>query len=194
MHIPFIGLVNFGIFYVIILVPIGIAVASNLTNMLAGFNGLEAGMGAVMFAAISFIALTRGDINMAMLSLPMLGALLAFLVFNWYPAKVFPGDIGNLSIGTMLAACVIVGNFESAGAILVVPYVLDFFIKLVNKFPKTPGQYKGGKLFAPGGKVKGLVHLVMSLAGGISEKGLVLTLMLFEVLCALVAIGLYAHF
>jgi len=194
LDLPFMGPVNFGIFYVLILVPLGIAVMSNLTNMLAGFNGMEAGMGIIMFAALSVISLSQGNVSMAILSLSMLGALLAFIVFNWYPAKVFPGDIGNLSIGTMLAACVIVGNFESAGAILSIPYVLDFFVKLVNKFPHTPGTYKNGKLYAPEGRVRGLVQLVMKLSNGISERNLVMFFIATELVFALIAIAVYVRF
>ncbi len=49
MAIPLFGSVDLGIYYILVLVPIGIAVASNLTNMLAGFNGMETGMGIVIF-------------------------------------------------------------------------------------------------------------------------------------------------
>ncbi|MBU4450760.1 MAG: hypothetical protein KKE35_05650, partial [Actinobacteria bacterium] len=46
MRIPFGGLIDFGIFYSLALVPLGITGAANAVNMLAGFNGLEVGMGA----------------------------------------------------------------------------------------------------------------------------------------------------
>jgi len=49
MSVPFIGYLDFGIWYIVLLIPLGVAVASNLTNMLAGFNGMEAGMGVVMY-------------------------------------------------------------------------------------------------------------------------------------------------
>src|SRR3989344_3052078 len=42
MAVPFVGRVDFGIFYPLIFIPIGIVGASNATNMLAGINGLEA--------------------------------------------------------------------------------------------------------------------------------------------------------
>ena len=45
VSLPFIGSFDFGIFYIIVLIPLGVTVAANLTNMLAGFNGMEAGMG-----------------------------------------------------------------------------------------------------------------------------------------------------
>ncbi len=195
IHIPFIGQFDFGFFYIFLLIPLGVTVSSNLTNMLAGFNGMEAGMGSVMFATTLLLAFANGSIEMAMISAAMLGALLAFLRFNWYPAKVFTGDIGNLTIGAALAAAVIIGNLESAGAILVIPYVLDFFIKAYNRFPSTKwwGSLRAGKLYTLESRVRGLAQLVMKLSGGISEQKLVLTFIAAEGLCALLAILLYGR-
>ena len=117
------------------LIPVGVAVASNLTNMLAGFNGLEAGMGIVVFGAMTILAVAHGSTDMALISISMMAALAAFMVFNKNPSSVFPGDVGNLTIGAALAAAVIIGNFDTAGAILMIPYVIDFFIKAYNRFP-----------------------------------------------------------
>jgi UDP-N-acetylglucosamine--dolichyl-phosphate N-acetylglucosaminephosphotransferase len=193
--VPFFGPVDFGYFYIALLIPLGIAVSSNLTNMLAGFNGMEAGMGCVIFATTLLLALVNGSVEMAMISAAMLGALLVFLRFNWYPARAFTGDIGNLSIGAALAVAVILGNMESAGAILVVPYVADFFIKAYNRFPSTKwwGELKGGKLYPLDGKVRGAAQLVMRLSGGISEQRLVLSFIAAEALCALAAILLFGR-
>jgi len=191
MTIPFIGLVDFGIFYIIVLIPIGVAVASNLTNMLAGFNGMETGMGVVIFSAISLLALMKGSVEMALISLSMLAALLAFLRFNIYPARIFPGDVGNLTIGAALATAVIVGNLESAGAILMVPYIIDFFIKAYNRFPKSFGEYRDGKLYPPDGKIKGLVHFVMKMFNGMNEQNLVLFFVGLEAIFAIAVLVIF---
>jgi len=192
LTIPFIGAIDLGLIYIFVLIPIGIAVASNLTNMLAGFNGLETGNGIIIFATMAILAFSHGAIEMLVLFIPMLGGLFAFLFFNKYPAKVFPGDVGNLTIGAALAAGVIVGNFETAGAILLVPYVVDFFIKLYNKFPSREwwGEFRDGKLY-PVGKVKGFAQLVMQKAGGISEKNLVMFFIFLEMMFGLVVLFLY---
>lgn len=194
ISLPYFGTVDFGIIYIVILIPLGITVSANLTNMLAGFNGMEAGMGAVMFAAVLFLSIANGSVEMGLLSSAMLGALAAFLRFNWYPAKIFIGDIGTLLIGATLAVSVIIGNLESAGAILVIPYLADFFIKAFNRFPSREwwGELdRKGDLHPVGGKVRGLCQLVMKATGGISEQRLVLAFILAEGLCALAAIFLY---
>lgn len=180
--IPFIGMVDFGILYIIVLLPLGVAVASNLTNMLAGFNGIEAGMGTVIFACMCIIAWIHGSPEMLVLFVPMLGALLGFLPKNWFPASVFPGDVGTLTIGAVLATGVIIGNLESAGALILLLYVLDFLIKLPNKFPKTFAGIKYGKLVAPSGKPRGLVDIVLKLSGGMGESRLVLLMMGLQLL------------
>jgi len=195
MAVPFIGELDFGLFYLLVLVPIGIAVASNLTNMLAGYNGLEAGMGIIIFSVASIIAYHSNATVSSFLFLSFLGALIAFFLFNRYPAKVFPGDVGALSIGATLATGVIIGNMESAGALLLLPYVVDFFIKLANKLPSKEwwGEYKGGKLYPVGGKVRGFCQLVMKLANGISEQNLVLVFFAIEALVGIIVLLLFLH-
>ena len=196
VSLPFIGSLDFGIFYIIVLIPLGVTVAANLTNMLAGFNGMEAGMGSVIFACVALLAVANGSTEMGLISVAMLGALLAFLRFNWYPARVFIGDIGTLLIGGALAVAVIVGNLESAGAILVIPYLLDFVIKAKNRFPSTQwwGECgKDGKLRPLGGKVRGLCQLVMKMTGGITERKMVLLFIAAEGLFALLAILMYGR-
>ncbi len=48
----------------------------------------------------------------------MVGALLAFLWFNWYPAKVFPGDTLTYSVGALVACIAILGDMEKIAVIL----------------------------------------------------------------------------
>ncbi len=196
VNLPLIGPVAFGAIYIWVLVPLAVAVCSNLTNMLAGFNGMEAGMGIVIFAALSLLAASHRSYEMLFICLSMLGGLVAFLWFNRYPAKVFPGDVMNLTVGVAVATAVIIGNLETAGVILMAPYILDFFIKAYNRFPHTFQELKGQKLYPKFGQVKGLVHVVMKLAGqgGITEKNLTRAFVAMEVVCALVALALYYKF
>jgi len=193
MFIPFIGIVDFGILYLLILVPVGIAVASNLTNMLGGFNGLETGMGIIMFSVAAFIAYAHGQAVPLFILISFLGALAAFYAFNSYPSRAFPGDVGNLSIGAALATAVIVGNMESVGALLLLPYVADFFIKAVNRFPSKEwwGEYRNGKLYPVGGRIRGLCQMIMWMANGISERDLVISLFAIETVVGTIVLLLY---
>jgi len=191
IRIPFMGLVDFGIFYPLVLVPLGITGAANAVNMLAGFNGLEVGMGVVAVGSLAIIAYLIGQTTALIILMAALGALIATLYYNWYPAKILVGDVGTLSIGAVIASAVIIGNYETAGVIIIIPFVVDFCIKAKNHFPYSFGIYKDGKLYCPDGGPVGLCQLIMKVAGGISEKNLVLVLMGIEAVCGVAAILFY---
>jgi len=101
--------------------------------------------------------------------------------------------VGTLTIGAALATGVIIGNMESAGALMLILFVLDFFIKLVNKFPSSKwwGEIKGGKLYPVEGKVRGLCQLIMKKANGISEKNLVLLMIFAQAVVGLAVLLLF---
>jgi UDP-N-acetylglucosamine--dolichyl-phosphate N-acetylglucosaminephosphotransferase len=191
MKFPFFGNINFGLLYTLVIIPTEVTIAANAINMLAGFNGLEVGMGIIVVGSLAIIAYFLGKINLLVILLAALGALLATLYYNWYPAKILIGDVGTLSIGAIIAAVVIMGNLEIAGAILLIPYIIDFLIKAKNHFPYSFGMYKEGKLYCPEGGPVGLGQLIMKICGGITERNLVLVLMGIETLFGVVAISLY---
>ena len=193
MRIPFMGMIDFGIYYSLVLVPLGITGAANAVNMLAGFNGLEVGMGVVAVGSLAIIAYLIGETTALIILLAALGALVATLYYNWYPAKILVGDVGTLTIGAVVASAVIIGNYETAGVILMIPYVMDFLIKAKNRFPGKNwwGTYKDGKLYCPDNGPVSLCQLIMKVCGGISERNLVLVLMGIEVVFGVVAILLY---
>jgi len=190
MLIPFIGSVDFGLFYTLLLIPIGITGASNVTNMLAGFNGLEAGMGSVACLSLGLIALFLGRTESAIILFAMLGALLAFLYYNWFPAKVFIGDVGTLTIGAVLASSVIIGNYEMAGVVVIIPYAMDFLIKASNGFPSSNwwGEYQNGLLYFRGKRPLGLCQTLMKMTGGISERNLTVLLIGLEGVFGVIAL------
>lgn len=190
MHFPLIGVVELGLIYPLILIPIAITGASNATNMLAGFNGLEAGLGAVMLGTIGIVSYSAGRTEAVILSFAMLGALLAFLKYNWYPARIFIGDIGTLIIGATVAVSVIAGNIEKIGIILILPFVLELYLKARGRFNSQSWcKLQDDKLICPKRhEIHGLGRLVMYLTGGIKEKPLVITLILMESVFAIIAL------
>jgi len=195
MKIPGLEIINFGIFYSLILVPLGITGAANAVNMLAGFNGLEAGMGIVAIGSLAIIAHLMGQTTSFIILIAALGTLLATLYYNWYPAKILVGDVGTLTIGAIIASAVIIGNYEAAGVILMIPYMVDFLIKAKNNFPAKNwwGTYKDGKLYCPDSGPVGLCQLIMKVWGGISERNLVLVLMGIEAILGVIAILVYVY-
>jgi UDP-N-acetylglucosamine--dolichyl-phosphate N-acetylglucosaminephosphotransferase len=191
LNLPLLGYVDFGLLYPLVFVPLGVTGAANAMNMLAGFNGAELGMGAVAFLTLTLIAFSLGNLTVALVLLAALGATAACLYYNWYPAKVFIGDVGTLTMGAVLASAVILGNVDTAGVILVLPHMVDLALKVAHGFPKSFGIYRDGKLYCPGSGPVGLGQLIMKLSGGISERNLTLVLVGLETLMGLITLWLF---
>jgi phospho-N-acetylmuramoyl-pentapeptide-transferase len=102
---------NLGLLYLpfLIFVVIGTSNAVNLTD---GLDGLAAGTTAIAFGAYAIIALLGTKYDVAVFCAAMVGGVLAFLVFNAHPAKVFMGDTGSLAIGGALAAVAVLTKTE----------------------------------------------------------------------------------
>lgn len=76
---------------------------SNAVNLTDGLDGLVAGTASIAFAAYGVLAIMQEETGIALFTFSVTGALLGFLVFNKYPAKVFMGDTGSLALGGALA-------------------------------------------------------------------------------------------
>ncbi|MEE8167946.1 MAG: glycosyltransferase 4 family protein [Candidatus Hydrothermarchaeales archaeon] len=146
---------NLGIIYLLAL-PLLFAIACNFTNMLAGFNGLEVGTGAIASLGIALLALLNNAQASFALAFTMFCVLLAFLYYNRYPARAFPGDVGTLPIGAALFTAVILGKFELAGSLVFVPYAIDaalkyFSVGVMTRESQKPTLVREGKLYTPEG-------------------------------------------
>jgi UDP-N-acetylglucosamine--dolichyl-phosphate N-acetylglucosaminephosphotransferase len=133
MILPIIGSVDLGLLYPLLVIPVGVVGAANGFNMLAGYNGLEAGLGVIILSTLGFVSWMTGNSWVAMLSFSMVFALLAFLRYNWYPAKIFPGDTMTYSVGALIACVAVFGNMEKIAVVLFIPYVVDFLLPLRAK-------------------------------------------------------------
>ncbi|RME55034.1 glycosyl transferase family 4, partial [Candidatus Woesearchaeota archaeon] len=136
MTIPFIAKVNLGLLYPLLIIPIGISGAANGFNMLAGYNGLEARMGIITLSALGYLSWITDKGWVAVMAFSMVAALIAFYIFNRFPAKVFPGDTMTYSVGALIAIVAILGNLEKVALILFIPYFIQFFLKLRGTFRK----------------------------------------------------------
>jgi phospho-N-acetylmuramoyl-pentapeptide-transferase len=94
--------IDIGWFYIPIAVFIIVAM-SNAVNLTDGLDGLAGSIAAVAFTAYGVIAFLQGQIWLVAFVFTVVGALLAFLWYNAYPADLFMGDIGSLAIGATLA-------------------------------------------------------------------------------------------
>lgn len=170
--IPFFGRYDIGLLFPLLFVPIGIIGASNGFNMIAGYNGLEAGMGMIILSALGYLSWTTGSGWVAVMAFCMAFALLAFLIFNRYPAKVFPGDTLTYSVGTLIAIVAIFGNVEKFALILFLPYFIEFALKARGRMQKESFArvMSEGTLARPYRKYYGIEHIAIDVANRIKGK------------------------
>ena len=124
-------LTKYGIFGYGFLLLLGTSII-NFINFMDGIDGLVCGSMIMIFLTLN------GEIHFL---LPIIGTLCSFLYFNWYPSKIFMGDIGSLFLGTFLASLIFKSSFGAVGIlkilILCSPLLLDalvcIFRRLINK-------------------------------------------------------------
>lgn len=157
----------------------------NFANMLAGFNGLEIGTGAIAMLGISASAyLLNAKLSM-LISLSFLTSLLAFLYYNKYPARVFPGDSGTLIIGAALFLAIYHGKLYFQGFLILIPYIFDASLKFISagimtRESQKPTIVKNGLLFAPEKSNLSLPRLILKIRP-MREKELVFSIWLIEI-------------
>ena len=186
MALPFIGVVDFAILYPLLIIPIGFIGASNIVNMLGGFNGLEAGMGVVYTSSLGLYALINNRTEAAILLFTASVALLAFLRYNWYPAKILSGDSLTYLLGSLIAAGVIIGDMQRAGLIVMLPFIIEFALKARSRFKASCiGKLReDGKLDPPyGKKIYSWTHVLMNL-DKLHERDVTITLIFIQVFFA----------
>lgn len=101
--IPFIGNFEIG-YWMVPLFIFAIVATSNAVNISDGLDGLAGGLLSAAFGAFGIIALVQNQHNLAAFCFTVLGALLAYLWFNVYPARFFMGDVGSFAWGRLLAS------------------------------------------------------------------------------------------
>jgi len=189
MAIPFIGSVDFGILYPLLLIPVGVVGASNMVNLLGGFNGSESGMGIVYLVSLGLYALMYESLGYVIFLISF-AALIGFIKYNWYPAEILPGDSLTYLLGSIVAAGVIVGNMEKIGIIIMGPFIIEFFLKLRSKFKATClGKLKNDNRLDPpyGKKIYSWTHIIMNFRR-FTEKQVTMFLILIQIFFVIIAV------
>lgn len=189
---PLVGVVDFGLVYPIVLVPLGVACAANGFNMLEGFNGLGAGLGIIMAAGLGIMALAADRLTGLAILFPLVGALGGFLWFNVYPARIFPGDTMTLVVGAVLGSAVILSGLEFWGALLFLPHVVEFFLKATGGFKAESFASRvdeDGRLHYDG-PIQSLTHFLLR-TGRETESSLVFKMWMMFGLYTVLVVGAF---
>ncbi len=178
--VPFLGLLDLGLLYPLILIPLGVVGAANMVNMLGGFNGMETGMGLVYMGMLSAYAYVNGRTIASLIAGVAFFSLLAFYYYNKSPAKILPGDSLTYFLGGTLACVAILGNIERAALIVSIPFFIEFFLKSRKKFKAhSYGYCKDNKICSLYKKIYSIPHF-FTRTGRFSEKQIVYFMIFIE--------------
>lgn len=143
--LPYFGKIEFGIFgyFITILWIVGV---TNAINLIDGLDGLSAGVSIIVLSTIGVLAFFGGKTLIFTMVVVTVAATLGFLIYNFYPAKIFMGDTGALLLGYLIAVISLLGLYKSVTLfsfivpvlILGVPIFDTFFAivrRVVNKKP-----------------------------------------------------------
>lgn len=135
IHVPFIGDFSIGWWYIPLFIFIIVATAFSV-NEIDGLDGLSGGTLLASFAAFGAIAFVQGREDLAGFCAAIVGALLAFLWFNIYPAKYFMGDTGAMSLGVTLGIVAMLTNSVGFLPIIGLLFVLESLSVIIQSLSK----------------------------------------------------------
>jgi len=118
---------------------------TNAINLIDGLDGLASGVSGIAIGTILIMAIIMGFTPVILLSTLLLGGIIGFLRYNFYPAKIFMGDSGSLFLGFCLAMLSLISFKQVTLVSFVIPLLIigvplsdTFFAiirRLVNKKP-----------------------------------------------------------
>lgn len=120
----------------------------NIVNWLDGIDGLAGGVGVIGFLTLFFLSISDlvNQPPLGVISIAATGAILGFLFFNFYPAKIFMGTSGSMFIGFLLAVISVFSGAKLAtlALVLVIP-ILDAVWVIVRRIRKNLSIFQGDK-------------------------------------------------
>jgi UDP-GlcNAc:undecaprenyl-phosphate GlcNAc-1-phosphate transferase len=124
--------------------------AINAMNLIDGLDGLAAGVGALAALSLACVGIVRGEHDVSVLALALVGATAGFLPYNFPRARVYLGDVGSTFIGLALGATALLENRKATAALtLLLPLialgvpVLDTLLAVVRRAARGRSPLRG---------------------------------------------------
>ena len=163
-------------------------VLMNAINLIDGIDGLASGICVIVCMVLLVVGINESNSIVIALSSFLLAGNLAFLRFNFYPAKIFLGDTGALFNGLILAAISTAGTRQYKGITsmtLIIPLSV-LAVPLIDMFLAIFRRIRGGNnIFTP--DKRHLHHIMLSF--GLSQRTVALIVYIITILFGLIAIG-----
>lgn len=159
----------------------------NAINLIDGLDGLAAGITCIVSIVLAIVGFMSNNLLVLSLTMLLLGSNLAFLKFNFYPAKIFMGDTGSLIIGLNIAAISTAGVTAYKGITtmtLMVPIIV-MAVPLIDTILAVFRRIGKRNIFLP--DKAHLHHYLLRL--GLPQKAIALLTYFITFLFGLAAIG-----
>jgi len=151
----------------LMMVPLLMASASNALNLHDGMDGLAGGTSLLVFITMSImLAVIPGAQALSWVAAAAAGAILAFLLFNKYPAKIFMGDTGSLFIGALMAGLVAYGGL----LLWFIPLALIYIVETLSVICQV-AYFKLTKAYTPEKPMSALTLAIYKLQNKLPGEG-----------------------
>lgn len=158
---------------------------TNSINIIDGLDGLACGVSFIALVTFLILGLRQNLGVLSLISIALAGSMLAFLRFNFYPAKIFLGDSGSTFAGFMLASVGALWVLNSGNAFFIFIPIIILALPIFDTLFAIWRRYRGHHPIFQADK--GHLHHRL-LARGISHKNIVLILWGVSAICSLIAL------
>ncbi len=147
--LPFIGFIDFGVWYFYLIIPLVVMIVTNTVNMLGGFNGLESLCPAIILIGLMAVSQMISTTSYLL----MLGPIIFWLILTALnlQGKIFVGNSGSFAIGMTIASFAVIADVKLSLIVSIIPYIFNSSLILLTVFfthKKALITFKDGKLEA----------------------------------------------
>ena len=175
-------LLGYLLYPILILWIVGV---TNSINLIDGLDGLACGVSIITLITFFILGLKQNFESLNLVAIALMGSLLAFLRFNFYPAKIFLGDSGSTFSGFMLASLAALWVLKSQNAISIFVPLIVLALPIFDTLFAIYRRYRSRQPIFQADK-KHLHHRLLN--RGISHKNVVLILWGITALCSIIAL------
>lgn len=158
---------------------------TNSINIIDGLDGLACGVSFIVLVTFVILGVRQNLEALSLVSIALAGSLLAFLRFNFYPAKIFLGDSGSTFTGFILASIGALWVLNDGNALFIFIPIIILALPIFDTMFAIWRRYRGHHPIFQADK--GHLHHRL-LARGISHKNVVLILWGISATCSIIAL------
>jgi len=158
---------------------------TNSINLIDGLDGLACGVSLIALVAFLILGLRQNLETLSLISIALAGSILAFLRFNFYPAKMFLGDSGSTFAGFMLASVGVLWVLNSGNAFFILIPIIVLALPIFDTLFAIWRRYRRHHPIFQADK--GHLHHRL-LARGIAHKNVVFILWGISAICSVIAL------